>query len=247
MDVLVALILSCSLHFDDHLVEALARKLSITNQYFVGDLSDLNTYDSAKSVADARRIVDAIIAKGDRPAVGFMAVPVTWAARFGRTTDDLFDGCTNISIATAMLSDYERACTLKPDHRWPPKHPSRRRRQQLSSPALRYCILRRLEIDLNITGVPENVLPEAAKLDAAPADPEVDPPAARSSLFPDNTDTARLHESTDWSSQRLFLSPPAQTPAAPASSPSPSPQQAATQPPEHAHTPPAPSTLRQLR
>jgi hypothetical protein len=59
MDVLVALILSCSLHFDDHLVEALSRKLSINNQYFVGDLSDLNTYDSAKSVADARRIVDA--------------------------------------------------------------------------------------------------------------------------------------------------------------------------------------------
>ena len=78
--------------------------------------SDLNTYDSAKSVADAHRIVDAIIAKGGRPAVGFMAVPVTWAARFGRTTDDLFDGCTNISIATAMLSEYEHACSLKPDH-----------------------------------------------------------------------------------------------------------------------------------
>jgi len=74
MDLLAALILSCSFHYDDHLVEALARKLSITNQYFVGDLSDLNTYDSAKSVADAHRIVDAIIAKGDRPAVGFMAV-----------------------------------------------------------------------------------------------------------------------------------------------------------------------------
>ncbi len=41
-------------------------------------------------------------------------------------------------------------------------------------------LLRRIEIDLNINinGVPENVLPEAAKLDAAPADPDVDPPAA---------------------------------------------------------------------
>jgi hypothetical protein len=149
-----------------------------------GDLSDLNTYDSAKSVADPHRIVDATIAKGDRPAVGFMAVPVTWAARFGRTTDDLFDGCINISIATAMVSEFEHACTLRPDHRRPQKHPSRRRRRELSSPSLRYCILRRLEIDLNITGVPENVLPEAAKLDAAPADPDVDPPAARSSPLP---------------------------------------------------------------
>jgi hypothetical protein len=248
MDLLAALILSCSFHYDDHLVEALARKLSITNQYFVGDLSDLNTYDSAKSVADARRIVEAIIAKGDRPAVGFMAVPVTWAERFGRTTDYLFDGCTNISIATAMLSEYERACTLKPGHRRPQNHPSRRRRQQLSSPALRYCILRRFEIDLNITGVPENVLPEAAKLDAAPADPDVDPPAARSSLFPDNTDIARLNESIDWSSQRLFLSPTAQKPPAAASSPLLSPQRPSTPPTDRAPAaaPTAPATRRQL-
>jgi hypothetical protein len=102
-----------------------------------------------------------------------MAEPVTWAARFARTADDLFDGCTNISIAAAMFSKYERACTLKPDHHRSQNHPSRPRRPQLSSPALRYCILRRLEIDLNITGVPENVLPEAAKLDVAPTDPDV--------------------------------------------------------------------------
>ena len=249
MDLLAALILSCSFHYDDHLVEALARKLSITNQYFVGDLSDLNTYDSAKSVADAHRIVDAIIAKGDRPAVGFLAVPVTWAARFGRTTDDLFDGCTNISIATAMLSEYEHACTLKPDHRRPHKHPFRRRRQQLSSPALRYCILRRLEIDLNITGIPEHVLPEAAKLDIAPADPDIDPPAARSSLFPDNTYTARLHESADWSSQRLFLFPTAQKPPTAATSPLPSPQQPFTPSPDRvpAAAPSEPAPRRQLR
>ena len=244
MDLLAALILCCSFHSDDHLVEALARKLRITNQYFVGNLSDLNTYDSAKSIADAHRIVDAIIAKGDRPAVGFMAVPITWAARFGRTTDDLFDGCTNISIATAMLSEYEHACTLRPDRRHPQKHRSRRRRQ-LSSPALRYCILRRLEIDLNITGVPENVLPEAPKLDGAPPDPDVDPPAARSSLFPDNTDTARLHESADWSNQRLFLST-AQKPPSVAPSPSPSPPPAPLTDHAPPAAPPPPTPRRQL-
>jgi hypothetical protein len=248
MELLAALILSCSFHYDDHLVEALARKLSITNQYFVGDLTDLNTYDSAHSVEEASRIVDAIVAKGDRPAVGFMAVPSTWAARFGRNVDDLFDGCTNISIATAMLSDYERSCTLNPDHRRRAKHPSRRR-QHLSSPELRYCILRRLEIDLNITGVTEHVLPEAAKLDAAPVDPDVDPPAARAALFPDNTDTARLHESTDWSSQRLFLFPTAHP--APASPPAPIASPAPVAPAtleEHPPVPtPAPTPQRRLR
>ncbi len=79
MDVLLALILSCSVHYDDHLVEALAMKLSIGNQHFVGDLATLNTYDTARSIADAQKFVDAIAAKGGRAAVGYMSVPVAWA------------------------------------------------------------------------------------------------------------------------------------------------------------------------
>ena len=63
MDVLGALILACSVHYDDNLVEALAMKMSLGNQYFVGDLTTLNTYDTAHSVAEAHKIVDAIIAK----------------------------------------------------------------------------------------------------------------------------------------------------------------------------------------
>ena len=111
MDVLLTLILSCSVHLDDSLVEALAYKLSIGNQYFVADLTTLNTYDTARTPADALRLVDAIKAVGGRPAVGYMSVPLDWAARFGRQPDDLFDGCTNIAIGTAMLSDYARLCT----------------------------------------------------------------------------------------------------------------------------------------
>jgi hypothetical protein len=211
MDILLALILSCSLHFDDHLVEALVMKLSISNQYFVGDLSTLDTYDDAHSVAEARKVVDAIIARGGRPAVGYLAVPIAWAARFGRTTDDLFDGCVNIGIATAMLSEYDDACSVRPDHRHHSKRQRGRRSHPIASHALRYCILRRLEIDLDITGVPEHVLPEIAKLDAKPQDPEVDPPPARSPPFPDDSDTSGTHETTDWSSPRLYLSsPPAQ-------------------------------------
>ena len=105
MDVLLTLILSCSVHLDDSLVEALAYKLSIGNQYFVADLTTLNTYDTARTPSDALRLVEAIKAAGGRPAVGYMSVPLDWAARFGRQPDDLFDGCTNIAIGTAMLSD----------------------------------------------------------------------------------------------------------------------------------------------
>jgi TolB-like protein len=211
VDVLLAFILSCSVHYDDHLVEALATTLSKSNQFFVGDLSTLDTYDGAHSVVEARKVVEAITTRGGRPAVGFMAVPVAWASRFGRTTDDLFDGCVNIGIATAMLSEYQRGCTVGPAQKPTGKHSSRRSRRR-PSPALRYCILRRLEIDLNITGIPEHVLPALAKLDGTPRDPDVDPLPARAPLFPDGTDTSRPRENTDWSSPRLFLSSPAASP-----------------------------------
>ena len=226
MDVLLALILSCSLHTDDHLVEALAAKLSLDNQFFVGDLSNLNTYDNAHSVADAKKVVEAILSKGGRPAVGYLSVPVTWATHFGRSVDELFDGCTNIGVATAMLSEFDRACTIRPDRRSHAKHHRRRDRGRPgANTAARYCILRRLETELAITGVVEHVLPEAARLDAAPPDPDTDTPPSRAPLFPDNTDTARLHEADDWSNQRLFLPSPTAPPAGrPAAGPLPTPQ-----------------------
>jgi hypothetical protein len=34
----------------------------------------------------------------------YPCVPLEWAARFGRQPRDLFDGCTNIAIATSMYS-----------------------------------------------------------------------------------------------------------------------------------------------
>ena len=227
MDILLALILSCSVHLDDHLVEALAMTLSMSNRYFVGDLSTLDTYDNARSVAEAHEIVDAILARGGRPAVGYLAVPIAWAVRFGRATDDLFYGCVNIGIATSMLSEYNDACSVRPDHRPRPKRQRRRRSYRIASRTLRSCILRRLEVDLDITGVAEHVLPEIAKLDARPQDLDVDPPSARSPPFPDGTDTSRVHETTDWSSPRLYPSFPTAHPvsaprATPASDPGPS-------------------------
>jgi hypothetical protein len=206
MDVILALILSCSVHYDDHLVEALAAKLSINNQYFVGDLSTLNTYDNAHSLAEAHQLVDKILATGGRPAVGYLSVPVSWAVRFGRTPDDLFDGCVNVGVATAMLSEYAHACTIKSGHRRQPRR-TPHRSARLTSPDLRFCILRHLEVDLDITGVVEHVLPEVAKLDGKQRDPDDDPPPARAPLYPDNTDSARLHEANDWSNPRLYFSP----------------------------------------
>ena len=206
MDVLLTLILTCSVHFDDTLVQALASKLSIDNRYFVGDLSNLETYDSAHSVAEAMKLVDAVTTRGGRAAVGYLAVPVEWAPKFGRTVGELFDGCTNIGIATAMLSEYDRACSLAPARKHDRGYPHRRYHRPLA--ALRSCILRRLEIDLNITGVVQHLLPELARLEGRPPDPDADSPPARAALFPDGTDNASLHEPSDWSSTTLFAPSP---------------------------------------
>lgn len=243
MDHLVlALILSCSVHPDDNLVEALAAKLSLNNQFFVGDLSSLDTYDSAKSADEAARIVSAIQARGGRPAVGYLALPVTWGPRFGRSLADLFDGCTNIGIGTAMLSDYARVC--RPARRPGRRQPGRRRQPTLAE---RSCLLHRLEADMNLRGIAEHVLPVVAKLDVVPDDRGSDPPPARSAVFPDDTDNGDDHH--EWSSSRLFVSPSAtmprtgaagaaggRAPAVPAPPPSPSSRpgrwEASSRPPE---------------
>lgn len=213
--IVLALILSCSVHPDDNLIEALAARLSLNNQFFVGDLSTLDTYDSAKSVEEASRIVAAIQARGGRPAVGYLAVPVTWAGRFGRSLPDLFDGCTNIGVGTAMLSDYARFCSV----RKPKKRLSNRRGSRPPPPPSfpdRACLLRRLEADINLRGIAEHVLPVAGKLDVLRDDPGSDPPPAQSAVFPDNSDTG--DDRHEWSSSRLFLAAPA--PASPPSRPS---------------------------
>ena len=224
MDVLLTLILSCSLHTDDRLVQALAYRLSVGNQFFVGDLSTLNTYDSAKTAAEAIKIANAIKVSGGRPAVGLMAIPLDWAPRFGRTPEELFDGCTNISIGTAMLSDFNRLCAAGAARQRPgPSHT--RTRSARPNPALRVCILRRLETEMNIQGIVQHVLPVVSRLDAAPPDRHGDSPAARAPLLPE--DTATPDGARDWSSPRLFLSSPtaaiSQTPmlapAAPYASP----------------------------
>ena len=116
-----------------------------------------------------------------------MSVPLDWAARFGRQPDDLFDGCTNIAIGTAMLSDYARLCTAGPARR--SHRASRPRRPPRPTIPVRTCILRRLETEMNLQGIVDHVLPVVARVDAAAADPWTDSPAARSPLFPDNTDT----------------------------------------------------------
>lgn len=114
MDPLTGLILACSVYFDDRLVRALVEVTSHGNPYSVIDGEfDPTSGDpppAATNIASARDALIEVHRKGGAPLAGLMPVPEAWAAVFGREAGELFDGCTNISIATAMLSSFERDC-----------------------------------------------------------------------------------------------------------------------------------------
>jgi hypothetical protein len=178
MDILT-IVLACSLHFDDDLVVALVHKVSSDNPLLVGDLVSLETHDHLTTIAEAKAVIQDILRQGGRPAVGLLGIPVTWAARYGRSPDELFDACTNIAVGSAALSEYASQCS--PRHRpgtsKEVRHPSRRALDRQ-----RRCILRRLGDDLGASGFVEAVLPEISSARSAQRDSDKDPPPASSSI-----------------------------------------------------------------
>jgi hypothetical protein len=106
-----------------------------------------------------------------------------------------------------MLSEYNDICSVGLTADIVPSGKRGRSSYPMASRALRYYILRRFEIDLGITGVPEQVLPEIAKLGARPQDPDVDLPRARSPPFPDGTDAVRIHEKPPTGAARDYTCP----------------------------------------
>jgi hypothetical protein len=111
---LLSLLLTCSLHFDDALVRALAESNSHANPYFVFDpsldLTQLDPPPEPKSLADALARADEVSAKHAVPLLGLMEVPPGWMASFGRELAEAFDPCINIAVGTAMLSEFDAAC-----------------------------------------------------------------------------------------------------------------------------------------
>jgi hypothetical protein len=115
MDVLVA-ILTCSLYADDALVRAIVdnahdNPLAIFTPELDPTTGATSTAPGTLEAAIAQ--LRDVVAHGGQPLVGLMQVPVTWASTFGRKATDLFDPCINLSIGTAMLSEFEYTCTRR--------------------------------------------------------------------------------------------------------------------------------------
>src|SRR5438105_2595817 len=109
MDVLTA-ILACSLHLDDQLVRAIVEIQSEGHEFFVGDLTELASDDSTRTLEAARAAVARLRVKGHRPAFGLMGVPPEWARAYDHDPERLWDACVNVSIGTAKLSEFDYEC-----------------------------------------------------------------------------------------------------------------------------------------
>ena len=189
MDLLAA-ILACSLHPDEALVRALIETQSRGNVYFVGDLATLKTNDSLKSAEAALLFAEDLRQHGGRPAVGLLGIPLEWAARYGRSPVDLFDGCTNVGIATAALAEYRDQCSsVRHDHHRGVAASRRRRTAHGSeTTATRTCVLARFADDLGLASEPAAILRSlTAKGGRAPV-PDDDGASRSSAVFVDGGD-----------------------------------------------------------
>jgi hypothetical protein len=177
---LLTIILACSLHPDDKLVEAFIRKVTDANPLFLGDFVTLETHDDLKSPDQVMELATTIAHKGGRPALGLMAIPISWAARFNREPADLLDACTNISIGTAMMASFAAECGPHPrrrPHRMASKHAPRP-----NLVALRVCVLQGFDREFGVRGF-THILAEIPLLPAR--DPDSDLPPERSNVDED--------------------------------------------------------------
>jgi hypothetical protein len=109
----LAALLACSLYADDALVTAIADNVEQNPLSIVtpDEHSDSDAAGTAPSTIDqARAKLGEIMARGGSPLLGLMQVPPAWARTFGREPEELFDACVNVSIGTAMLSEFDYAC-----------------------------------------------------------------------------------------------------------------------------------------
>jgi hypothetical protein len=114
MDLLTAL-LACNLYTaDEALVRAIAQSNSHGNTFAVvdpaADYRELGVPPEPKTLEEAQARLSDITAKGGRPLLGLMQVPLAWMSTFGRKASDGFDACINISVGSAMLAAMDSEC-----------------------------------------------------------------------------------------------------------------------------------------
>jgi hypothetical protein len=156
MDIL-AMILTCSVYPDDHLIRAMVELASQENPHFVGDLVTLVTFDRPGTLPDAQRVVSELERRGGKPVVGLLGVPMSWAARYNKKPADLFEGCANLLVGSSVLQSHYEACSSSHSATLS-STPAQRHTRVAPPEAIRLCALRRYGADLGIDGYAESAL-----------------------------------------------------------------------------------------
>jgi hypothetical protein len=221
MDLLTA-ILTCSLYVDDQLVVAMAQANSQGNAYAVVDahldLSDAPASPPPRSREGAQARLTQLESNGGVPLVGLLPVPPAWASAFGRSVSDLLDGCTNIAIGTAMLSNFAQQCATDANprsdrarglamKRSADARPSRRRKSRaLVNPSQerRQCVLRKYGEAVDFVGLYEFVSLELSFQQRRALFPSFAARAQESPIFPE----LGVELGSTWGPDRIFVSAP---------------------------------------
>ena len=116
---LATLLLGCSLHLDDRLMQSTIFAFSRGNPLMVLNVAPAALSDTdeegepPRSLEAAQSAVDHWIAIGGDPVIGLLPVRLEWAAAFGKGRAELFEPCTNVAIASAKLSEYDHLCRFQ--------------------------------------------------------------------------------------------------------------------------------------
>jgi hypothetical protein len=164
----------------------------------------------SRDAAEAR--VSQLESNGGVPLLGLLPVPPSWASAFGRSVADLFDGCTNIAIGTAMMSNFAQQCVsdanprsdraraLAPQRSADAKAARRRRSRSLVSASAdgRQCVLRKYGEAINFVGLYEFVSLELSFQQARDLYRGLTAKAQESPIFAEGPDTP-------WGPDRIFF------------------------------------------
>lgn len=175
---LPSLLLACSVHADDRLLEAIVYVHGRGNPYaitHVGSAASRNqdeeptlTPSSAKA---AREIVLETLAAGGEPVIGLLPARPGWAEEFAKTVGDLFDPCTNVAVASAKISEFDHGC--------------RARGRAASSKARRACTLARYGSSLGLPALRQVVMADLTLPSAFEVESSVVSPVLATLPFPE--------------------------------------------------------------
>lgn len=111
------MLLACSVHPDDRLLQSIAYVHGRGNPYAVTgmglDQEDASAMAAPSSADVARAVVHRILFTGGEPAVGLLPVRLDWAEQFGKSPGDVLEPCGNVAIASAKISEFDHACRSK--------------------------------------------------------------------------------------------------------------------------------------